>query len=138
MEDRPKSGYIERAHTADWALEVWAQDEPALLVEAARGMYALMGALLRRTPRLQRDLRLEATDPEGRLVVFLGELLFLAQHEGLAFDRLKVTITGEILIAELAGAPLERIVKEIKAVTYHNLVVRRSERGLETVIVFDV
>jgi len=41
-------------------------------------------------------------------------------------------------LAEVAGAPIESIAKEIKAVTYHNLAVRETARGLETTIVFDV
>ena len=30
-------------HTADWELEVWAEDLSGLLEEAAGGMYELMG-----------------------------------------------------------------------------------------------
>jgi len=38
-------GFEEKAHTADWALRVWADDLEGLFAEAARGMYALAGAL---------------------------------------------------------------------------------------------
>ena len=50
------SGFREREHTADWELEVWAPDLPGLLVQAARGMYWLMGARLQEGVRLQRTL----------------------------------------------------------------------------------
>jgi SHS2 domain-containing protein len=38
-------GFEEKAHTADWALHVWADVLEGLFAEAARGMYALAGAL---------------------------------------------------------------------------------------------
>ncbi len=49
----PYSGFREKDHTADWELEVWAPDLPGLLVEAARGMYWLMGARLEHGQRQQ-------------------------------------------------------------------------------------
>ena len=43
---KQSSGFREKEHTADWELDVWAPDLPALLEQAARGMYWLMGARL--------------------------------------------------------------------------------------------
>jgi SHS2 domain-containing protein len=125
-------------HTADWELEVWAPDLPGLLVQAARGMYWLMGAHLEEGQRLQRTLDFYGADDETRLVGFLQELLYLCDSQGLVFDQVKVEIDGEHGRAELRGAPLARLGKEIKAVTYHNLSVRKTATGLEATLVFDV
>jgi len=38
----------------------------------------------------------------------------------------------------MSGAPVGSPGKDIKAVTYHNLAIRKTERGLEVNIVFDV
>jgi SHS2 domain-containing protein len=38
----------------------------------------------------------------------------------------------------MLGAPVESQGKEIKAVTYHNLVIQKTQQGFETTIVFDV
>ena len=134
--------YREVEHTADWALEVTAPDEASLLREAARGMYALAGTRLRPAPRLSRRLELSAPDLESLLVLFLEELLYLGESEGAAFDAfsMRVEPRGEArhLRADLEGAPLESMKKEIKAVTWHNLRVRRTPAGLQTVLVFDV
>jgi SHS2 domain-containing protein len=43
-----------------------------------------------------------------------------------------------VLHIELGGAPIASQEKEIKAVTYHNLVIRRIHKGLAANIVFDV
>jgi len=136
--DAPSAGYREREHTADWELEVWAPDFVTLLEQAARGMYALSGVQLRAAPRRTRSIKLEAADLEGLLVAFLDELLFLGEQEDLAFDVFDLILEGNNLRGELTGAPIAACTKEIKAVTYHNLEIRKGARGLEVRIVFDV
>ncbi len=110
----------------------------ALLRQAARGMYDLMGIELEIEPRQQRRLELETDDREQLLVEFLVELLYLTESERLAFDRVELEVVGHRLSAHLEGARVRAQAKEIKAVTYHRLAVRDTERGLETRVVFDV
>jgi len=133
-----QAGFRENAHTADWELEVWAPDLPALFEQAARGMYYLSGVRLQETPRQERMLELSAIDHESLLVAFLEELLYLQGVEGLAFDTFEIEIQDGHLRARLQGAPLAGLGKEIKAVTYHKLNIRPSQRGYEVTIVFDV
>jgi len=132
------AGFRELEHTADWELEAWAPDLPALLEQSARGMYALAGVRLPAGARLDRRLDLPMRDPESLLVTFLAELLFLEERDGLAFDAFNLQIEGGLLHASLGGAQVVSIDKEIKAVTYHNLAIQKTPRGLEVKIVFDV
>jgi SHS2 domain-containing protein len=44
----------------------------------------------------------------------------------------------QVLSAALEGAPAASVGKAIKAVTWHNLNIRRTPRGIEAEIVFDV
>ena len=132
------SGFRELRHTADWEIEVWAHDLAGLFEQAALGMYALSGTQLRAQPRHTRTLALAAPDPESLLVRFLAELLYLGEQDGLGFDTFDLRLDGDRLQAHLSGAPIDIQSKEIKAVTYHNLAVRRTSRGLEVRIVFDV
>jgi SHS2 domain-containing protein len=132
------SGYRENPHTADWELEVWAGDLPGLFEQAARGMYALAGVSLKSGPRQVRHLELEAIDAESLLVQFLEELLYLQAMAGLAFDQFKLHVSQVKLGADLEGAPLATLQKEIKAVTFHNLHIQKEQRGLVVTIVFDV
>jgi SHS2 domain-containing protein len=122
--------YEELQHTADWCLRVWANDLPSLFVEAARGMNALSGAI----PALSAV--------EGLLVAFLSELVYAAEQERLTFTSFHVETfereDGWELKVEMDGAPLASINKTIKAVTYHNLQIRQTARGVEVEIVFDV
>jgi SHS2 domain-containing protein len=134
----PSAGFREIEHTADWELHVWAPDLPALLEQAARGMYALSGIRLQPGPRQSFALTLSYTDSEGLLVRFLSELLWLGERDGLGFDVFALELTAGRLHARLEGAPFVARSKEIKAVTFHQLAVRRTARGLEVNIVFDV
>ncbi len=132
------SGYQEIDHTADWALNVWAPDFEQLLSVAAEGMYVLSDTRLQDAPRVSRSLTVHGIDAEGLLVNFLTELLYLGEDETLGFDRFALRLENNVLHVRVEGARIARQEKEIKAVTYHNLYVRESERGLEVTIVFDV
>ena len=132
------AGYREVEHTADWELEVWATDLPGLLEQAARGMSFLSGMRLRLEPRLVRTLNLKANDCETLLVRFLSELLYYSEQEQIGFDKFQITMDGFELQAELEGAQLASLDKEIKAVTYHRLAVRQLDGNLMVNVVFDV
>ena len=138
MTSQTLSGYREVSHTADWELEVWGPDLSSLLEQAAVGMYHLSGVRLASSPRLVRRIEISFHDPEMLLIDFLTELVFLIESERLAFDEFKLQLEGDLLIAEIIGAPLASISKEVKAVTYHNLLIHATDRGLEANIVFDV
>jgi SHS2 domain-containing protein len=137
MKTQP-AGFRELEHTADWELEVWGPDLPSLFEQAVRGMYALKGIRLETQPRVERDLKLHAEDPESLLVAFLGEILFLEEVEGLGFDTFEMIVEPGSLSAKMSGVPVQSSGKDIKAVTYHNLAIRKTEKGVEVNVVFDV
>jgi SHS2 domain-containing protein len=136
---KPKSGFREHAHTADWELEVWAPDVPGLLEQSARGMYALSGMRLQSGIPQTRSIILHGEDVESILVRFLTELLWFIQEEWLGFDHFSILVDHQFnLQAELQGSRIANLDKEIKAVTYHNLEVLSTAQGLRVSIVFDV
>jgi SHS2 domain-containing protein len=138
MHSKSASGFREIAHTADWELEVWAPDLCRLIEQAALGMYHLTGAMLSSEPRYSRLISLKNIDPETLLIDFLNELLYLAESEGLAFDHFDLRFDGAMLKAQVIGATIESMEKEIKAATYHNLRIIETDQGLSANIVFDV
>jgi len=143
-------GFEEISHTADWSVHVWAEDVPSLFAEAARAMNALAGTVTDQGPRVKRMFESEGTDVESLLVAFLSELVYYQEQDhGLAFDifALKIeepALTGEavskgqMLKVEMEGAQIVSTDKAIKAVTYHNLKIEKTNRGFEATIVFDV
>ncbi len=140
-------GYREVPHTADWALHVWAEDLSQLFIESAHGMYALAGAQAEEdptshnAPSAARMFEVQGADAEALLVAFLSELLYAQEQENVLLeDFVLELIPGEIwqLKATARARPLRSLIKAIKAVTFHNLKIRRTEQGFETEIVFDV
>jgi SHS2 domain-containing protein len=134
----PNRGRREVEHTADWGLEVWAPDLAGLLEEAARGMFELMGVVVSEEDRCHRELEITADDGEQLLVSFLEELLFLTESENIAVDAFLLKLVEDSLLARLEGGTIVSREKEIKAVTFHNLEIVETERGLGTRIIFDV
>jgi SHS2 domain-containing protein len=131
-------GFEEISHTADWSARVWAQDLPSLFIEAARAMNSLAGTRLAKAPRFKQTFAAEAPDAESLLVAFLSELVYYGEQENLAFDRFELTLEVQSLKVALEGAQITAIDKAIKAVTYHNLKIEKTNEGFETTIVFDV
>ncbi|HSK88252.1 MAG TPA: archease [Anaerolineales bacterium] len=131
-------GFQEIAHTADWSVRVWAQDLPSLFAEAARAMNSLAGTVIAKDPRLPRTFETEAPDAESLLVAFLSELVYYQEQENLAFDDFELKIEAQRLRVDMEGAQIASIDKAIKAVTYHNMNIAETSRGVEVVIVFDV
>jgi len=131
-------GFEELPHTADCALRVWATDLPSLFTDAAMGLNSIAGAVVGVEPRRRRCISLHGSDPEILLVSFLSELIYLQEEAGLAFDEFHLKITSGWLRGTMKGSRLLSLSRVIKAVTFHNLEIRRTARGHEVEIVFDV
>lgn len=130
-------------HTADWALAVEAPTLAELFVEAARGMYALAGYAqpkgVEPNTLKPQTLTLTALDAEALLVAWLQELLYFTETQGVVFGAYTFTaFSPTALTAEVQGYKVPRLEKVIKAVTYHNLVIRPMPGGYTTTLVFDV
>jgi SHS2 domain-containing protein len=135
--------FEELPHTADWSMHVWAEDLNHLFVESAKGMNALAGICLAEKPRVERIFTVSAPDLESLLVTYLSELVYFSEHDCLAFDIFNLLLSPEEkgvwqLNATLSGALILSSNKTIKAVTYHNLLIQQTGRGVEVEIVFDV
>ena len=141
MMDTPEDDDIRIVeHTADWALRLRGDDLKALFARAAEGMAHLLADDTSAVPRdISRDLALEAHDAEEMLVLFLGELAYWAERDGLVCPVVELhELMPEMLRATTRGGRLPELQKHIKAVTYHDLSIRPYDGGLEVTIVFDV
>lgn len=133
-------GWEEVDHTADWSLRVWATDARGLYEAAAQGMVALIGGVADPSGSpIEKSYQLHAPDAETLLVDWLTELLVLVEEEETVLSEIEVSsANGLALSGRTAGRRGGAFSKHIKAVTYHNLAIKRTPDGLETTIVFDV
>ena len=131
--------FEEIEHTADWAYWVKGKNLAELLIQATLGLYSLVGMQLAPEAQTTRSIQLQALDRESLLVAWLNELLYLHESEGLGFEQIAIQHLDETTIqATVTGAPTQQWLKDIKAVTYHNLAIRETESGLEVTLVLDV
>ena len=131
--------FEEIEHTADWAYRVRGNNLTELFIQAAKGLYFLVGMELTPEAKTTRSIEVQAIDRESLLVAWLNELLYLHESENLGFEKLEIQHLDETsLTAKVTGAPTQKWLKDIKAVTYHNLAIRQTASELEVTLVLDV
>ncbi len=131
--------FEEIEHTADIAIRVRGRDLAELFANAAYGMACQLADPGAVNPTEEHHVELEAYDAETLLVSWLEELLYLGERETCvftAFDVLHITPTQ--LRATVRGGPVEEFGAHIKAVTFNELEIVRTDAGFETTVVFDV
>lgn len=131
--------YRELDHTADVALVAHGRDLAELFRNAADGMIAIAGFEAEASPLGSRRMCLSAPDRETLLVTWLEAILSQAEAEHTLLQDYTLRVRDDMqLDVEFSTASILRHAREIKAVTFHGLEIRRVEGVFEAVIVFDV
>ncbi len=130
-------------HTADIGLRVKAASFEELCVEAARGFSSLIVANLATVKLVEeRQIHLIGDAPDYLFFDWLNELVFLLDGEHLVFAEFEVTRTEQGLTALCRGESLDaarhQLEHEVKAITYHDLVVKQTEQGWEAEVILDI
>ena len=136
----PLIAFEEIEHTADRALIIYGRNLEELFINAARGLKSLMGAdEVPDSTAIKKSIALDAIDAESLLVEWLSELAYWAEAEMLVFSKFDLQdITPTHVKAKIYGSRVTQMEKHIKAVTYHNLEIVKTETGLTATVVFDV
>jgi SHS2 domain-containing protein len=132
--------FEEIEHTADVALRVCGKDLGKLLQNAALGMARLIcEETLLSNDCAEEIVEIRADDTEGLLVDWLSELVFLVEVRSFIFQRVEFqTISETYFKAKVYGKIARELKVHIKAVTYHNLIIIKTAKGLEATVVFDI
>jgi SHS2 domain-containing protein len=126
-------------HTADIAIRIWGRDLAELFANAARGMAQQLADVDEGVLLVEERIDLEAYDAETLLVTWLSELLYLSERDGRVFtDFGMLEVTPQRLRAIARGRPVDRRRRYIKAATFSDLEIVRTETGYQATIVFDV
>jgi SHS2 domain-containing protein len=133
----PTHRWIE--HTAELQLELHAPSEAGVFTEA---LHALRELFEDDTPtdgqRTRRSVEAEATDRGALLAEWMAELVFLAEKEGLVPDEVNDLVVGEDTVTAMVTGRLGEPRHLVKAVTYHDLELRRDRDGWRGNVVLDV
>ncbi len=136
--------YTEVEHTADVGIELTARTLRTAFENAAAAMFDLMCPLDAVDGREVRTVCAEARsgDIEALLVRWLAELLYLHERDRMLLSEFSVLeLDAEGLIARVAGEPFDperhSVTTDIKAPTYHELVIRETGDHWMVRVIFD-
>jgi SHS2 domain-containing protein len=130
-------------HTADIGIRVFAATLAGLVQPAGQALYEVIGDL---TPVGESEpLRLSFSGDEPALLLrdYLAELLRRFETDGQIvtqvgveeFDDARLTVAARLCRVDRRRSALER---EVKAVTYHELAIRRAADGYEATCIVDI
>jgi len=129
-------------HTADVGIRVKAVTLEGLFETAGLAFTELVTSADSLDCRLERRFNLQEDDIETLLVSWLQELLYLLDIEGFIFGRFRVKLQDFSLEAvawgEVFNPEVHEMRTEIKAVTYHQLEVVKSDDGWQAEVIFDI
>ncbi len=130
-------------HPADVGFLAYGGTLGELLENAALAMCALACELDAVEERERREIKASGADNEALLFDWLAEILAVADAEGLTLRRAEVTRMGEgkahgAVYGEKFDKARHRAGTYIKAVTYHELRVEKTEDGWKGRVYLDV
>jgi len=116
-----------------------------LFLNCLRGMAEVMKPTVltasARAQKVTQALRVEAVDLNTLLVEFLSEIIGLSDINNLIFTHVTFKDIGDdFLEGDISGVPAGEIDREIKAVSYQDVDIRRNPKSgfYETTLVFEV
>ncbi|MDA7981000.1 MAG: archease [Pirellulales bacterium] len=130
-------------HTADLGLRVSSETLEGLFVDAARGMFAMIVPELTSVELRQTvPVTLKADQSDYLLFDWLNELLYRFDAQRLLLAGFEVTLDENGLSALAQGEvydPLRhQLEHEVKAVTYHGLSLKETDKGWEAELIVDI
>jgi len=130
-------------HTADVGLHAYGSTLPELFIHAAQGMESLMVSPEQIDVQVSREIVVEGHDVVSLLIAWLNELVFLFDSEYLIFRQFEIeSLTETDLKGRTSGEPYDAqrhdLGSAIKAVTWHEAAVERTDVGYKARIIFDI
>ena len=137
------TGYEFFEHTADIGIRASGTSLQELFRNMAQGLAELVAEDTRLSPDQTRPIQLKAADVELLLLAWLKELLFwFSTDRFLATEYAFESITPTALRGHVRGATFDPAIhtqgKEVKAITHHQLSVRRTKAGWQAEVIIDI
>ena len=133
-------------HTADIGIVAYGKTKREVFINAAKGMFEIIAGENRDLKENFYDkIKLEAKSLEDLLIAWLNELLYISEVKLIILNKFKIEELSDGQIkAEIGGTKINhlsiRIKREVKAVTYHRLEIKKDEEsGLwRAQVIFDI
>lgn len=139
-----KKGFKVFSHTADIGLQIQGRHLAELFEHAAEGMMCILSDPQQFIPQKKVSFVLQSSNWESLLVDWLSEILYYFSVKKIGFSKFKVhfdlrdfKLKGQAQ-GEYFDLTRHKIFREVKAVTYHDLKIRKLKNGYSTRIIFDI
>jgi SHS2 domain-containing protein len=138
-----KEGFQILPHTADLRVKIVGRDKKRLFLAAFDAMaYILGGKRKNFTPAKneKQEIKLESVDINTLMVDFLSEVLYLSEIHHAVYSKARfLDFSDNSLTVEIYGKKVKEFNETIKAVSYHELDIKKNTKGFfETIIIFDI
>jgi SHS2 domain-containing protein len=144
MKDDLKFMIVEDGTSADFVVDVYGETLNKLFANCAEACFFAMTNIDKVRPVKDLNLIVDAENIDELLYNFIAELIYLKDIEKMFFSRFDVNIADneKSLKAVVAGDTIDYINHEIKsdvkAITYHDLQIKKSEDGFVTRVMLDL
>ena len=130
-------------HTADMGIRVWGKTKRELFENAAEGMFSLIADKKTVEEKKRIKFSLNAPDLRELFISWLRELLYRYSAKGLVFRKFMIKkLEDTKIVAEAIGEKFSLkkhgFKNDLKAVTYHDLDIKKTKSGWQAQVIFDV
>ncbi len=127
-------------HADELEVELSAATMPALFTDAARALAEAIAGDVPQASGATHRVALETHDREALLVAWLNELVFLSDRDKRVYPDVRILeLNDHALVANVRGADVGTLRRQVKAATFHGLRIRdREDGGVAATVLFDV
>ena len=141
--ERHMKRYEQFPHTADIGIRAFGKDLKELFENAAFGMFDVIADLEGIKTSTEEFIEAKGETAEELLVAWLDELLYRFCTKEVIYSKFAIEeLTDDKIRARVFGRPIaanrNRLKVEIKAVTYSGLKIKKTDKGYQVEIIFDV
>ncbi|TSC53761.1 MAG: hypothetical protein LiPW39_93 [Parcubacteria group bacterium LiPW_39] len=133
-------------HTADFKMKAYGKDLPEVFVNMAKGVASQQLEIndLNEAGQTQgewEEVAVETDDLESLLVDWLNEILYRSDANKKIYSDFEVLEFSESpykIKTKIRGLPTTQKKLEIKAATYHELEIKKTDGGWQATVIFDI
>lgn len=139
----PPIRIIEEGATADFEFEATANTPELLFAECGKAIFMAISDPELIEAKDEIEFNVSSDSLEELLFGFLSELIFLKDTRKMLFNKYSVEISGNYsLYCKAAGEPFDRQKHQpkvdVKAATYHNLKIEKTDSGYRARVILDL
>ncbi|MBL7141651.1 archease [Patescibacteria group bacterium] len=127
-------------HTADLKIRAYGQDLKEVFSNMLKGMSeSIQPVVSGQSPIVNRKVNIKSKDLESLLINFLSEALYLSDVNNEVYFKAEFKIlTDKELKGKIKGKKFNSLQTEIKAVTWHDLEVKKIDDQWQAIVLFDI